>query len=248
MAGVLTGPTPLYFQVQEQVRKRIASGEFGPGALLPTETQLCDQFGVSRITVKKALDGLMADRLIRRRRGVGTFVADHPEPAKSVHLTGWIDEMLDPVREPSYRLLGAGIEPTPMDVRDALPAGNQAFCLEWLYLSDGTVFSFSKIYMAPELGLAIRDELAEHEQPSIRIIERLLGARLERAEQTLVPVLPSRQVASHLGVPEGRPVLEVLRTYFVTGNGPVSVLKAWYHPDRVRYAIELFPRPPETDT
>ena len=244
---MLEGPLPLYFQVQEQLRRRIVSGALVPGAPLPTEAQLCSQFGVSRITVGKALDGLVADRLIRRRRGVGTFVAEPPQPAKSVRLTGWIDEMLAPVKNHSYTLLSAGTRKASPDILDRLSLKDRVFCLESLYSSEQGVFSYSKVYTAPELGKSVEDELTEDERPSIRVIERLLDTRLERAEQTVKPVRPSAKIAGHLGVAARTPVLEIMRTYFVGGGRPISVLMAWYHPERFRYTIELFPRPGQQD-
>jgi GntR family transcriptional regulator len=246
MASALTGPVPLYFQLQEHLRDRINSGEFPPGALLPTEVQLCSQFGVSRITVGKALDGLLAEKLIHRRQGVGTFVSDHPPPAKSLRLTGWIDEMLAPAENHSSRVLKAGLRKPPAAILERLGLQDRAFCFEALYSAGRGVYSYSLVYMAADLGQRVAPRLAENEQVPIRIIETLLGQKVERAEQTITPVLPSATIAAHLGLTGRKPVLRVTRTHFLPGGRAISILDAWYHPERVRYSIELYPRPDET--
>jgi len=67
-------PLPLYYQLEQDLRARIRANEFSDGAPIPTEQRLCESYGVSRITVRRALDALMAGGLIARRQGVGTFV------------------------------------------------------------------------------------------------------------------------------------------------------------------------------
>lgn len=70
---------PLYRQVQERLVRRIAEGQWTPGALIPSEFQIARELGVSQGTVRKALDAMTADHLLVRRQGVGTFVAAHDE-------------------------------------------------------------------------------------------------------------------------------------------------------------------------
>ncbi|MBN9341967.1 MAG: GntR family transcriptional regulator, partial [Comamonadaceae bacterium] len=83
-------------QLREQLVfiQRIASGQLVPGDALPPEDSLCREFGVSRITIRKAVEELLARHLIVRRRGVGTFVSDPRRATKDVTLVGVIDEVL----------------------------------------------------------------------------------------------------------------------------------------------------------
>jgi len=70
-------PRPLYAQVRELMIGRMIQGVWKPGAVLPSEFQLAEEFGVSQGTVRKALDALAAEKLVIRRQGRGTFVAEH---------------------------------------------------------------------------------------------------------------------------------------------------------------------------
>src|SRR3954454_4112192 len=88
------GPVPLYHQLEQDLLERITAGEFAPGDALPTEEGICEQYGVSRITVRRALDALIGQGLIIRRRGVGSFVAERREGVRSVRLSGSLDDFL----------------------------------------------------------------------------------------------------------------------------------------------------------
>lgn len=77
------GPIPLYHQLRETLARRIAAGEFLPGAALPSEAAICQEYGVSRITAARALAELARDRIVVRQQGRGTFVRAVPAPGAS---------------------------------------------------------------------------------------------------------------------------------------------------------------------
>src|SRR4051812_46886122 len=88
------GPVPLYHQLEQDLVDRISGGEFAPGDLLPSEEGICEQYGVSRITVRRALESLIHQGLIVRRRGVGSFVAQRSPAIRSVRLSGSLEDFL----------------------------------------------------------------------------------------------------------------------------------------------------------
>jgi DNA-binding transcriptional regulator YhcF (GntR family) len=90
---LVSGPIPLYFQLEQILRSRIAGGEFKAEAALPSEDQICSQYGISRITVRRALAALNAQGLITRRRGVGSFLAAQQRGVQP-RLTGSLSEFL----------------------------------------------------------------------------------------------------------------------------------------------------------
>jgi GntR family transcriptional regulator len=246
-----SGAIPLYFQIQQRLRGQIEAGDFAPGALLPTEAQLCETFGVSRITVGKALDALLAERLIVRRRGVGTFVAKQVASAKSVTLVGSLDEMLAPARDLRRMLLWSGVSNAPDFVVASLglEPGARVACFEALFFSSNEPYSFSRQYMPAPVGDVLLNSTPRGGVPDIRALEAAAGARIIRAEQTITPVIADKVCAKHLGVKWRTPILEVLRTYFVDQERRIGSTIAWFHPTRYRYSVELLPntgvRPPK---
>ena len=239
------GPIPLYYQLQRDLAERIRSGEFQVGAALPTEKQICTTYGVSRITVRCALNRLLQDRLISRRRGVGTFVAEPQDPVKSLSLVGSLDELVFNTKDLSYRLLSRKtVDPSPW-VAGALelPPGARAIRLETINHAGGESFACGEFFFAEPLGIRLPDADLRASVPIIRIVEKTAGERVSRAEQIVEPSLVDRAVADRLGIKPRSPVLQVLRTYYTEGGRPVAAAIMRCHPERYRYTVQLFAQP-----
>jgi GntR family transcriptional regulator len=91
--------------MEQHLLARLRDGDFAPGALLPTEEQLCQSYGVSRITVRKALESLTQQGAIIRRRGIGSFAAERMPGVHSVRLSGSLDEFLQSAVQLRSRVL-----------------------------------------------------------------------------------------------------------------------------------------------
>src|ERR1700712_534575 len=87
-----SSPVPLYFQVSQLIEKAISSGQLGPGARLDNEISLADQFGLSRPTMRRAIQELVDKGLLVRKRGVGTQVV-HGQVTRPVELTSLFDDL-----------------------------------------------------------------------------------------------------------------------------------------------------------
>jgi GntR family transcriptional regulator len=239
------GPIPLYYQLQRDLLERIRNGEFRPDEPLPTEERLCSDYGISRITVRRALDALLHDGVIARRRGVGTFVSQSDQPLKSVRLAGSLEDLLG-APEFSYTLLARSRVQPPAPVRQALALADtaRAVLLETVNYSSGEPFGYSEIYLPEEVGVLIQAADVTGEIPMLRVVEHHLGQRVARAEQTIEPALAGRTAATHLGIKASKPVLRAARTYFTEAGRAVETVIALYHPERYRFSVHLSPRRP----
>jgi GntR family transcriptional regulator len=236
------GPVSLYFQLHQHLVDRIRAGEFGPATPLPTEMELCEQYGVSRITVRRALDALADERLISRRRGVRTFVVE--PPVKSVALTGSLDEALAYGGNLSLKLLATEeVRPSPL-VEQALglAAGERVLRLEAIAASDGEPFAHAEYYLPRTVSALFGETELAARVPVLRTIEHRLGRRITSANQTVEPVIADRAVADYLGMKPRAPLLKVVRTYFTAEGTPVKTDIVRYHPERYRYTVQLFAR------
>ena len=231
---------PLYLQLERELRARIESRELVSGAALPSEEQICEQYGVSRITVRKALDGLIAKGLIIRRRGVGSFVARRGGGMNS-KLTGSLQEFLASAATLRNRVLSLGPAAPPSEVREIfeLGADDRAWLLEAVAsLDEEGPVSYLNIWFPPEVGAVLQPEELEGLAPTVSMVERKCGFRVVRAEQLVEADRAGRQAGLRLGVDETAPILSVRRIYYAAEDRPVEIAYARYHPQRYRYAIE----------
>jgi len=157
-----------------------------------------------------------------------------------VRLTGSLDEMLAPVDKPTRQLLHAGITRAPEVVAERFQSSRDVFCFESLHASAGDVFSHSRMYFPAEVGAQIQNSLGQSVVP-INAAEVLLNVRIEKAEQTINPILASPEISERLNVRKGAPVLEVVRTYLISESRPLSVVVATYNPKKYQYKIDLYP-------
>lgn len=236
------GPVSLYFQLHQHLVERIRAGEFGPSVPLPTEMELCEQYGVSRITVRRALDALAEERLISRRRGVRTFVVE--PPVKSVALTGSLDEAISYSGDLSLKLLSTDeVRPSPVVAQAlGLDAGEGVLRLEAIAASAGEPFAYAEYYLPRAVSALFDPTDLQARVPVLRAIEKKLGRRITRADQSVEPIIADRAVADYLGMKPRAPLLKVVRTYFTAEGAPVKTDVVRYHPERYRYTVRLFSR------
>lgn len=236
------GPIPLYYQLEQDLRDRIRAAEFPGGAPLPTEQRLCESYGVSRITVRRALDSLLTSGLIARRQGVGTFVNEPGETVKSLKLIGSLDDITSYSAELAYKVVAKETAAAPPLVAEALdlPVGTLVTRLEAVFSLRGEPFAHAEFFCPPEVGELIDDADIDGQASLVAVVERKLGRPIERADQTVEAALADRRVAGHLAVRPRAPVLKVNRTYYTDTDRPVVAAVVRYHPERYRYTVQLF--------
>lgn len=126
-----SSPVPLYFQVAQQLETAIASGRLAPGLRLENELQLSSRLGLSRPTMRRALQHLVDKGLVVRRRGIGTRIVS-PQVRRSLELSSLFDDLTRSGQRPGTQVLSAGLVPAPDDVAEALELepGTEVFRLE----------------------------------------------------------------------------------------------------------------------
>ena len=240
------GPIPLYHQLEQELRARIQRDEFKPGEALPTEERICAQYGVSRITVRRALDALISEGMITKRRGVGTFVTPpNPGHVRSVRLSGSLDEFLASAGALDTQVLSmAEIHAPEEAVRGLrLEAGESCTQLELLSFLDELPLGHHHLYLPLGIGRRIRAADVGQKTPVIRMVENKLGSRVVRAEQMLEADVAGPAAAKYLGLQETTPVMKVTRIYYDPSGNPMEMIVARNHPERYRYEMDFVTRP-----
>ena len=111
---------PLYYQIREDIREKINSKEYPPNSMIPTEAELCEHYGVSRITVRRAILDLVQEGLLNRGKGKGTFVSENYGLTEVNGVQSFTQELLGLNMRPSAKLLGCRVRTADSTLRNAL--------------------------------------------------------------------------------------------------------------------------------
>ena len=226
---------PLYQQLQRALRGAIENGIIGPDDALPPERDLAETLGVSRITVRKAIDELVEDGLLIRKQGSGTFVSNRVEK-NFAKLTSFSEDMRARGREPRS---------VWMNRAEGTVTPEESLTLR---SSPGTpVFRFSRIRYADDAPMAIEyatviasclTSLGEVENSLYEALERT-GNRPVRALQRLRAVLLTADQAKLLKAREGEAGLLVARVGYLKDGRAVEYSQSYYRGEIYDFVAEL---------
>ena len=232
-------PLPRYHQAATLLEEAIRDGHYPIGTLLEGEHELAERLGVSRLTLRKAVDGLVAKGLLVRERGVGTRVV-RPRVTRSIvaPLTSLREDLERDGVEVATRVLILDERPSPSDAAPVLgiPAGNPVLFLERLRSVDGRPIAVMRNAFPPGLFTSSADELATR---SLYEVMREQGVEPRSATQTISAEPPTEDDARLLELDAHQPVL-VLERVGLNGNGHcVEYSRTRYAGDRYSFEMQL---------
>jgi GntR family transcriptional regulator len=222
-----------YRAIAEELRGRVESGELGAGRLLPSESELSGAYGVSRVTVRKALDLLRDEGLIDARQGFGWFVSTAPVRQVLGRL-GTIEEQLEQLgvgserRVVEFRFVAA-----PARVRQVLGA-DAVLEVRRVNLADGQPFARVTVWCPEELGARL--SRADVEKAPFY---ELIGVAIGGATQTIGAAAANAADAELLAVPVGSPVLRCERVTRDVDDTPVLVSEHIFPAHRTEFVVDL---------
>jgi DNA-binding GntR family transcriptional regulator len=230
----------LHQQVTSDLLARIESGQLAPGRPIPTEAELCREYGVSRITIRRALSALVERRLVVRRPGIGSFVTERQSRLRDFNLIGFLDDRLNYSR----KILRNAVENAdePVCAALGLKSGEAVQHVCVLIHDRGDPFAIYDAYSpdAQDRRMAEAD-FADPMQSAHAMGERL-GRRIIRAEQELDAVSVETATAAALGLSVGTPLIRARRVYYTVSDQPLRYSVIQYHPGHYRFVVDLMPR------
>jgi GntR family transcriptional regulator len=231
-------PTPLYHQIYLMLRERIVSGLIPAGTLLEGEQEMARLLGVSRITVKRALNELAARGLVERQRGRGTTASG---AAVIPLVAGGFDTLLESLQrmgvQTDVELLEVRDEPAGEAVAARLEIAPEAFVQRAVRLRrlSGQPFSYLVNFIPLDISRGYaREDLATTSM--LTLLERA-GAAAQEAEQWISAVAAGAAIAAALDVAPGAPLLRVDRVMRGPRRRPVQFIEGHYRPDRFHYHV-----------
>jgi GntR family transcriptional regulator len=234
-------PVPFYFQLAELLEHEIAAGRLEPGARLPSESYLCQRFGLSRTTVRQALARLEQRGLIEKLKGQGTFVHAGPPGLWLLQSSdGFFQDEVDRHgRTVTSQILRAERSPLPDWACRALelPEGSQGATLERLRSVDGKV----ALHVINHLADRLAEAALAIENPNESLYRRLrerAGVAPHGGQRTLEAVAADPYVAEHLDLEQGAPVAFIQSVAWDEEMRPFDCYRAWLRTDRTRIDIQ----------
>ena len=229
---------PLHLQVEELMRKLIASPEFRNGAFLPKEVELANRLGVSRNTIRQATNKLEYEGLLTRKKGVGTKVA-----TKKPLSTG-LDHWYSFTREMQER----GIQVENLSLRTEYVKADEKVSrffnirlhktvvkLSKLKGSEGEPIVFFESYFHPRIGIVPEDDFS---RPLYTLLEEKFGVLVVRSNENISAGLAG-ELAAKLKVPASSPILIRERFVYDPGDRPIEYNIGYYRADKFTYSIDI---------
>jgi GntR family transcriptional regulator len=233
---------PLYYRVFRTLERRMRDHRYKQGERLPSEDDLCREFGASRITIRQAVGRLVDLGFVTRRRGSGTFVSARQEerPPETVKFTAALEDLFAQVETVSTKSAQITEEQPPIDVRTLMGLDEEArvVVVRRVRAFRDQVFSLTTNYLPRH----VRAKLSEsdlYRYPLLQLLEERLHVDFRYADQLMEARLADEDVAKMLGIRFGDPALFVERLMYAEGPRPFEVVRSYYRADVYRYQLRL---------
>ena len=232
-----TGPIPLYFQVSSRLESAIRSGAVPTGARLENEIAIAQRLGLSRPTIRRAIQELVDKGLLVRRRGIGTQVVQG-QVTRQVELTSLYEDLKSAHHEPGTRVIEHSIIPAsePVATSLGLPKGSDVVYLRRLRSTDGVSVALLENYLPPEFADISTEQLKER---GLYQILRGRGVTIRIAQQKIGARRALKDENELLDIDKGGPVLTMERVAFDSSGRAIEYGHHCYRPDMYSFETTL---------
>jgi GntR family transcriptional regulator len=230
-----------YLAIADELRRRIAAGDYPPGRLLPSESELATERNASRVTVRKALGHLKSEGILDSRQGFGWYTVTTPLRQSLRDLTTIERQIRAVGREPSHELVRFAFIRTPARLTEILGT-DSVLEIARVDRVDGQPFGTATVWVRGDLSAGL-SRLTLEQRP----LSEQLGVNLGGATQVISAVGASKQDAELLQLPKGAPLVRCERTTVDTNGRPVLRSEALYNPLITEFVTELPPALEDTD-
>lgn len=231
---------PRFKEIENEIRQRIVHNTLGPGAKLPSEAELMEEFSVSRITVRQALSGLHNAGLIEKVNGKGSFVTRPTDTPSLGALTGFYEAGRARGKLAYGKLVSVRLVRAPSFVTAALdlqPTEKVLSVATVRYWDDAPVAYFNLLGREPLMRRLVQEDVETNDAMSL--FESRLGYRFKEVAMESTAVAAPADVARRLGVAEADPLLRIRSTPYDIEGLPLFCAELLFRPDRYAYKWTL---------
>ncbi|TDL82899.1 GntR family transcriptional regulator [Peribacillus frigoritolerans] len=230
---------PLYYQLQQSIKKAIQENELNPGDMIPSEREYAEKYKISKMTVRQALTNLVKEGLLNREQGKGTFICQKKIEHSSSELAGFSESMISKGIEPSTFVVSF------IEVKASIEQAEKLKVEQ-----NTTLYEIKRVRYANQLPIAyeilnIPKELLPDLTTKVAVtsiydyIEQKAGHKIHYGRETIEASIAQNEDADLLKLKEGEPVLLIERLSKLNSNKPFEIVKSVYRADRFSYAIDM---------
>ena len=236
-----SNPIPLYIQLSDWLEKKIKSGEYKVGNMLPSEAELSKEAGINRNTVRHAIDLLIQKGMVEKKQGVGTVVK-RAYPLNPVHklnsMTSFVDDFeIENVLIEDRIISKEKIEPTE-DLKEKLmlKPGDSVVKIERIRIADKIPLVLEiQYYSYEKFGRLLEINI---EGSMYRILTDKFNADLDHSVKTIRAVIPTERIARLLDIPISTPCIFLESLAYTKDKECIEVLHSYYRGDRYLFKVE----------
>ncbi|GAC1388398.1 MAG: phosphonate metabolism transcriptional regulator PhnF [Ktedonobacteraceae bacterium] len=235
-----SSPIPVYYQIMNHLRSRIAEGQYPVNSTFPPERELVETYQVSRMTVRQAISELVNEGILVRRKGVGTFIAPPKLEQALNSLTSFTEDMAQRGMKAGAHILSfKEMRPDAMTRKLlGLEVEETVYESVRIRLADEEPMALETTTLVASLCPGLRREDLEN-QSLYKVLTERYGIQLEYATQSLEPVLAPPHEATLLHVDPGVPLLLMYRVTHDLNGKAFELAKSLYRGDRYKFVTEL---------
>lgn len=233
---------PKYFALKRELIQKIEEEEFEPDCPIPSERELMEQYQVSRITVRRAIDELVAGGYLYKVQGKGTYVKSDDYSQNLFAITSCTDDVIRLGRNPSKKVIVSEI--VLADAKRArllnTAVGDELYLLERITMADGEPLNYTITYLPRRLFPGI-EKYDFNTQSLYDLLAEKYGVRFAKSRRTIEAVLAEEEISEYLDIDEQMPVILFESTTYGVVQGrelPIESFKCYYRTDQYKFYIE----------
>ncbi|MGX6445309.1 GntR family transcriptional regulator [Neobacillus sp. K501] len=232
-------PVPIYHQLEEAIKQQIENGLLKEEELIPSEREFAERFQISRMTVRQAINNLVADGYLNRKKGRGTFVSKKKVEQELQGMTSFTEDMLSRGMNPSSKLLSFKIigadKKTALDLKIA--ENEPIYKIKRIRLADGAPMALETAYIPVNLIPGLSEENSN--LSLYQYIEEHLALTISEATQEIEAAIADGEIAEPLGIDKGEPILFIVRIAYLQDGTPFELVKSSFRGDRYRFIATM---------
>ncbi|MBN2220144.1 MAG: GntR family transcriptional regulator [Kosmotogaceae bacterium] len=230
---------PVYYRIYKELKRRIGKGVYSKR--LPTEKELCNEFNVSRLTLRRALDELKRESVIESSKGRGTFVVDEKREESISSLTGFTEEAVRDKQRARSVVLSDGLVVPPEEIAKlfGIPEDAMVVLLERVRYLNDEPYGIERAYLNPLTDIRILNIVNRDmsEASLYDILKNELSLSLDHALENIEVCRLTKEEAKHLKVNENSYGIRRERQTFTDKSICVEVVRSVYRGDRYRLKV-----------